>query len=140
MKQVWKTSDGREFDSEEEADRHERLVKAADYYMDALLRYGQALAETQRTADGHPLELSRTHYRVHPRHCEVESVHVLGGMSVEVRDDGEVFFYLPDWDHVTRFFPSSLYRDHKAAKEAAVDQLRARINDLGKRAKRLEES
>ncbi len=53
-KAVYTTSDGREFSDEEKAGQHERLHKLEEAYESALSKYGRALAETMKTADGCP--------------------------------------------------------------------------------------
>lgn len=57
----YKTSDGREFGNETDAQRHELLIAAKRKYEDARHEYARALAESQRTADGQPFNLSGMH-------------------------------------------------------------------------------
>ena len=48
----FEASDGREFDTTEEAEKHERITDATREFERARTVLGQLLAETQRTADG----------------------------------------------------------------------------------------
>lgn len=66
LPQMYEATDGRQFDDEQEAARHQIMIDARSAYERARLDYAKALAETCRTADGHPFELnsSRSYYHV----------------------------------------------------------------------------
>ena len=53
----YKSSDGQEFETEEQAQSHEELIEAKKQYETARSVYGQHLFESQKTADGHPFDL-----------------------------------------------------------------------------------
>ena len=55
-KPTFQCSDGKEFPTQAEADRHEDLMVAKDEYETARRKFGIALAKTQKTADGKPFE------------------------------------------------------------------------------------
>lgn len=50
----YSASDGREFNTQDEAERHEQFIVAQKEYETARNRFGRLLAETQLTADGKP--------------------------------------------------------------------------------------
>ena len=54
----YKSSDGQEFETEEQAAYHEELIEAKGQYETARSVYGQRLFESQKTADGHPFQFS----------------------------------------------------------------------------------
>lgn len=51
-KQVFKSEDGQEFLTEEEARKHDKVLKAQSDYRDAQLTYHRALLRSLKTADG----------------------------------------------------------------------------------------
>lgn len=53
----FKSSDGREFDDEKEAQRHDELIVAREAYEHALSKMNGLIVKTTRTADGHLCEL-----------------------------------------------------------------------------------
>lgn len=57
-KPVYETSDGREFDNESVAKRHDEFIKVKITYEEARKEWTRVLAESQTTADGHPFEFS----------------------------------------------------------------------------------
>lgn len=79
IKQVptrYETSDGREYDTQQEAERHEALITAKREYEHAQKVFGQRLAETQKTADGYPFEftLLRDYYYITPGFHEMPAL------------------------------------------------------------------
>ena len=65
MKQIYKTSDGREFTDEKSAELHEELVEAEHNFNQARKILARKLCETQFTADGFPFDFSQwTYYSV----------------------------------------------------------------------------
>lgn len=65
-KPTFETSDGREFDTKQEAERHEELTTARRTYVEARRQYTRALASSHKTADGEQFETGamRTYYYV----------------------------------------------------------------------------
>lgn len=53
----FKSSDGREFDNETEAQRHDELIVAREQYEHALAKMNGLIVKTTRTADGYLCEL-----------------------------------------------------------------------------------
>ena len=64
----YKTSDGREFSSESEAQKHDALIVARREYEAALSKLNRLVAETKRTADGELFQFGmwRTYYYITP--------------------------------------------------------------------------
>jgi hypothetical protein len=60
--QKFRASDGREFVTQREAERHERLITAETSYRDSRRAFGRALAQTQKTADGALFDFDRWTY------------------------------------------------------------------------------
>lgn len=52
--ELFVAEDGKEFESEEEADRHNLLIAADRAFQSARKQYDRVLAESQMTADGEP--------------------------------------------------------------------------------------
>lgn len=66
---TYQTSDGKSFTDKQDAERHEKLVVATREWEQARTRFGTALAQTQRTADGRLFDWTRwTYYYVAPPH------------------------------------------------------------------------
>lgn len=61
-KTVFTTSDGQEFEDQTDAERHEKLIAVKGKFEEAQQEYGITLAETQKTADGFPFELTSYRY------------------------------------------------------------------------------
>lgn len=124
----FRTSDGNEYPTKEEAEKHEALIEAEADFERAKRRFGYALAETQETADGLAFKWSnpRDYWRVHwpygapPR---LERVEYLGLGDTEVRRDGEHVEIVKrtyrdgSYDYRT-YRISELYGSESAAKEA----------------------
>lgn len=62
MKQIYKTTDGREFSGEESAKRHEELIEAENNFNKAKEVLARRLFETQFTADGVPFDFKNWKY------------------------------------------------------------------------------
>lgn len=58
---MYRTTDGQEFASQADAERHEALSTAKRDYENASAVYDRLLAESQFTADGHPFRVSVLH-------------------------------------------------------------------------------
>lgn len=68
IESVFKTTDGGEFSTGEEAAKHQAILDAKANWEDACRRYGEALLAAAKTADGEVVELSlmRDYWYVHP--------------------------------------------------------------------------
>ena len=53
---IYECIDGRQFPTQEDADRHEALATAEHDFLEARQRLGVLLAKSQKTADGKPFE------------------------------------------------------------------------------------
>lgn len=58
----WKATDGREFDSEDAAAKHETFIECQRNYEDARRTFARVVWETQKTADGQPFDVSMRSY------------------------------------------------------------------------------
>jgi hypothetical protein len=143
---MYKTSDGTEFASRVEAERYDKMLVAQRAFEQARKDFGQALAETQRTADGELFRLGvpNTYWLiVHSfgmPHAEPvsfgrweDSFSVHEDRGVSIRKDGK------------NYRISSLYARRRAADEALlavqdqwvsgmrdeVEKLRARLAARG---------
>ena len=57
MKPVYRTTDGSEFSTQEDAIAHENVSEAYQSYQDAVANLQKAIAEKLVTADGHPFKI-----------------------------------------------------------------------------------
>ena len=134
---TFRTSDGKEFTSKPDAERHEALVAAAGAYESAQRRYAHALWESQQTADGQRFKFEHWDY-----------YHI--AWSGDWPCLGEVHFYpsrctLDETDalliHTTRedargqtmhlsYRIDELYADERAAKKALLAEQRKRLAGL----------
>jgi hypothetical protein len=122
----YRTTDGREFKTPGEAERHEKMLTAYKEYEDARQALGRCIAETQRTADGRLFEFTalRDYWAIWdrwegiPRLVRVEfwpwNLHFEGD-----RDNFQLKGKLGDHDHLFRV--SDLYANKDAAERALLD-------------------
>jgi hypothetical protein len=130
VKPKWKAADDTEFDSEDEAKRYDELRKAKRAFEDARRRYGGALAETTKTADGVPFNftLLRDYFVVWdvfgslPSLRQVSFYYWMTTVSVDERGEVE----MEDYNHTrrdgtpTRYKVSELFADKSAARKALL--------------------
>lgn len=138
----YRTSDGREFRSQEEAERHEKLHEAADKYKNATWFFCAALAETQRTADDQPFELKWGDYYViaHswaglPQLRKVQFSRAYW-QEFALDDDSQVRLILHETERQRdggkpeSFKPSELFASEKEAKKALLEAQEERLQQL----------
>lgn len=124
----FKTSDGREFEDEVEAQRHDALINARAEYRTALHKLNRCIAETTRTADGYLFEfgLWTTYHYVTPGYNsmpQLNEVPYLGwNWELNERDDTVEIVTERDTDNrrVT-YQVNDLYRDKKKALAAMIE-------------------
>ena len=144
----FKASDGTTFDDEDRAIAYEAMLEAKRNLEEAEEAYTLAVGKFYRTADGHPLDLSRhrTFYIVNERWPAPASVVklFLYVRYCEFKDDGRTLVYhQPDGDRKTyHFFVADIYRDHQPALKAAIARReewlecqQADLDDMKERAK-----
>ena len=127
------TTDGREFNSKDEAERHDALITARDAYEFARHRFAECLARTQRTSDGHLFDFNgiRTYYYVSynfwgmPALSEVPYM----GRFWDFDDrDGFVFNY-KDGDRWREYAIRDMYADKREAEKAVLEAQERRLQD-----------
>lgn len=123
----FKASDGMEFESAVEAERHDGLVLAREAYVEACRLLNRRLAETQRTADGQMFDfgLSRDYWYLAPGWQTMPRMYAISfsgwSCSVEVRSDGGVAIISEDETRSrTAYRIVDLYRNKRKAEEALV--------------------
>lgn len=137
---TYRASDGREFNNEEHAKRHERLISIRDEYTVARQAYARALAESFKTADGKDFRIDRWHYyRLTPWYGDlpqVQEIH-LSGRDLDIPendpDEGSFLFKVngPDGKRELRKVNiSNLYCTLAAANKACVAAQRGRLEEL----------
>lgn len=124
----FKSSDGKAFDNEAEASKHDALILARDEYKTALHKLNNIVAETTRTADGQLFEfgLWETYYYVTPGFFSMPAlaeVPYLGwNWDLNEYDDAVEIVVRQGNDNKQREFKiNDLYRDKRKALRALVD-------------------
>ena len=140
----YKTSDGLEFETEEQAAYHEELIEAKDRYEAARSVYGQRLFESQKTADGYHFQFSMLldywyvwNYGGFPRLDKVSFYR--GNCGLNDRDETVILQHQDDdrgCRHFTEYSIGELYRYKK---NAQVVLLAAQKEYLEERSKNVEE-
>lgn len=145
---VYKASDGKEFDTKEDAERHDAVVTAARKFREARHRLGRVLAEREKTADGHPFEFTvlGDYYYVSPGWGGMPGLSRVSfyvwSCEFEVDDEERVTIRLhkqtgpPYKDSYEEYRIRDLYRDERKAKLALLaaqeEWLRERATDVEK--------
>jgi len=123
----FKASDGKEFDSREEAERHDALVVATKNYDAVKNEMERALARTVKTADGHLFEFATwRYYYVWNGWSGVDVREVsIGHPGITIDDQGDVLLQVTNYQNpkheVSEYRIDHLYKDKRAAKQ---EQLR----------------
>jgi hypothetical protein len=144
----FKASDGREFDTKKEAERHEAVITAVKEYEDAKHRLGRCLAEREKTADGQPFDFAHwgDYFYVTPGYGGMPGLSrvsfyvwtctfdVDGLERVTIRQHRQVG--PPYQDRVEEYRIRDLYADERAARRAL---LKAQGEWLTERAKEVAE-
>jgi hypothetical protein len=139
--QVYETSDGLEFESKKQAERHEALVEAKSLFEGAFQRMGRALAGTQKTADGELFEFGVCcdYYVIAPCWAGLPRLRkiwfsFMGDDRFEIEADDEITLILHEGDGQhrtrTRFKVSELYHSEKEAKKALLVAQEERIKEF----------
>lgn len=117
----YRTSDGKQFKTAGEAERHERLITAQAKYEEAQREFRRAMAETQRTADGRLFEFGmlRDYYCIEwgaagPPYLRTVSFYVWDCRVHE--DNGHVYVTERDGKADREHRISSLYASEREAK------------------------
>lgn len=132
----FKTTDGREFDDEGEAQKHDALIVAREAYRVALHKMNQLIAETTRTADGELFEFGiwQTYYYVTegfnsmPQLMEVPYL----GWNWELSEYDDAVEIITERDTDNRrmtYKVNHLYRDKKKALDAMIVAQRAWLQE-----------
>jgi len=134
--QTFEASDGAEFATEAEAKRHQALLDASRDFRSAEKIYHQAIAKTQKTADGRPFEFGvfRDYYLIHwwgdrPR---LVTIDFIGRDSI--LEDGKLYL-VPGPDKrqaVPRVAVEELYVDRLAARKELLRRLEEWIADVNR--------
>lgn len=134
----FKTSDGREFDDKEEAERHDKFVAAVNDYREAQRCFLHHMARTQRTADGLLFESTpfQRYWRVTdgiwgmPELSEVSFY----GWDFTVSEHDELIIRRAEAGKWEEFRISELYSNKRRAEEALLaaqeEWLAARANEV----------
>lgn len=132
----FRTTDGSEFDTEKEAEKHEELYQANEAYDTARRRLGKLLAETQKTADGKAFEFGiyRDYYFVTPGYWSWPALQQIPylGWSWQWDNSGDKFTIFtdhPDGKRL-RFEIGNLYADKRLAEKALLEAREKRIAEL----------
>lgn len=131
------SEDGREFNTEADAKKHEELITAKSLYDQARHAYARKLWETQKTADGEPFELGwRRYWRIvglymwprlqevsiYPHSCDLDDQDAL--TIIEEVDNGK------GGRQFASHRISDLYCREENAKKALIAAQRERLDDL----------
>lgn len=123
----FKTTDGREFDDEKEAQKHDELILAREQYDASLRRLNRLIAETTRTADGYLFEfgLWTSYHYVTPGYFQMPvlgEVHYIGwNWDLNEHDDSvEIVTRGGNDNRRSEYKISNLYREKSKALAALV--------------------
>lgn len=128
IKAVYRASDGAKFETEAEAEAHEAVVNALEEYTEAKVRFTRAILKTQKTADGHPFDLSRTSVfyiiKSWPYFPHIERVSIYPyNVTVDERDVGTVID--GRWEDykwkTTEYRIADLYQNEQVALRALLE-------------------
>jgi len=146
-KPEWVAADGTKWLSEEEAERHDRLIEASRQYEHARKEYERRLWETQRTADGQLFELSGWHrYWVIRSSWDLPDVFPVSLYAHDCHLDEKDVLSLTEYKnehgqlHVTTYRINEIYADERRAKEALLIAQKSRLAEYAEQVKKLEES
>jgi hypothetical protein len=135
---TYETSDGREFEDKDEADRHEELITARREYDEARQKFNQALVKTQKTADDEPFDfgLFRTYFVITDSWAQIPSLKRVNflGWNFEVaehEDQVEIIQNEGDFTNERRYgYPiNRLYVSEKRAKIALGNALESWLEE-----------
>ncbi len=142
----YKSSDGQEFETEDEAQSHEKLIEAKERYEAARSAYGQILHESQKTADGCPFEFSifADYWYIADswKFPQLDKVSFFRG-NCDLNDEDETVIIQHHDDyrgnrHFTNYSIGELYRYKKNAQVALLAAQKECLQELSKSVKQLE--
>jgi hypothetical protein len=139
--QVYETSDGLEFESKKQAERHEALIEARELFEGARERFGERLAQTQKTADGVSFEfgICRDYWVVVPCWAGLPRLRkiwfsYMGDQRFEISEDDEITLLYSEREDGhgsrTRYKISDLYYSEKEAKKALLAAQQKRLEEF----------
>ena len=127
----FKSSDGKQFDNEAEATKHDALILAREEYKTALRKLNSLIAETTRTADGRLFEFGiwGTYYYVTPGFFSMPALAEVPYLGWnwdlnEYNDSVEIVLREGNDNRLNHFKINDLYRDKRKALAALVDAQR----------------
>lgn len=140
MNPVYKTSDGKTFESQEQAVAHNELLDSIRAVNAAQERFLYALAHTQKTADGQMFTLEQSVY-FYPRRLFMGGIDVLevrpwryGALKFE-NDKAQVLVSIPT-DKPFSIDINELYYSHNAAflkaREYAIETIKDYVTDTSR--------
>lgn len=126
----FETSDGKEFDTKEEAERHDELILARKAYKDARHTLGVILARSQKTADGVPFDFSllRDYYYISDGWASLPALRRVSFYIWNFEFDERDVFEIKQWDErgkgeqmMITYKINELYYSEREAKKALLD-------------------
>lgn len=121
---TYRTSDGGEFTDRKQAERHEKMMAAKRTYEQARHEYAQALAESQRTADGVMFELTimHTYYHITPGYFTMPELKGLDFYfwNCDINENDETVIVADNGGRRIEYKISSLYWDKAKAADALL--------------------
>jgi hypothetical protein len=142
--QTFQTSDGFEYDTEEEAERHEAVATAKQNYEGARDAFCRVLAESQKTADGVPFEFGvfRDYWFIlewdgFPRLHKVCFL-CMRNDNFELNEGSEISLVQEENGRRRTFKISDLYWNHKAAGRALLKVQAERLKEFGESMEKLQ--
>lgn len=136
--QKFVASDGCEFESEKDAEQHEKLIKAKREYDDSFKVFAAMLSETKRTADGVPFRLGyRRYYAIVnrfggglPVYRTVEFSPAMW-QEFEIEDENQVYLVMREHNGSReRYTVSQLYASEYEVKKALLAARDERLKEL----------
>lgn len=134
VSQSFRTSDGEEFDSCDDAERHEAVLAAKESFETAAREYGEIMANEAQTADNERIELFCMHdyFYINPNYFGIPDVRRVSfyrwnchydlrdGLTISQETDGKYHHYPA----------KELYRHEKNAQRALIAAQRKRIQEF----------
>lgn len=140
-KPMFKTEDGREFETQKEAERHDRLYNARVKYESARREFSQALFETQKTADGEFFKFCiYDYYFIFPSYGNgwpsIRTVSFIG-WNYDIDDNDELVIRTQrDDGQWVKYEISELYSHKKNAEAALIVAQKERLAEFAEQLER----
>ena len=126
----YRSTDGNEYDTKEEAERHDALWNARNEFDNARKKFGKLLAETQTTGDGEAFEFGwRSYWYVTPTWGGFPELRTIRFSEYQFDfDDSDVFqiFNIEDGNR-KRYAISDLYVSKHKARAALIAAQEERV-------------